>query len=324
MKILVFEWLMGGGVSDQYPLDEATLEFLEQGRMMLSRVCEDFLEQGHQLVVPVDRQQTFELPETYQRVDVKHPSRVPVRLRAVVDQVDAILLIAPETDGCLENVCAWLAPWKEKFISPDVTFVRLAADKWNCQHLLTQAGINCPKSILFDDGVPVDEQIFNSLKGPLVIKPIDGAGSEGVSIVEKQNDIHPLIQAGKFIVQEFVEGIAVSVSAVVSLENAPLFLQPMEQVFKRHPIGPFSHSTPIADPNVVERAKTLAVKTFAKLPPTHGYVSLDMVISSRSAAADCVIEINPRLTTSYAFQESSIRLQAARTMANLVACTDLT
>jgi predicted ATP-grasp superfamily ATP-dependent carboligase len=48
------------------------------------------------------------------------------------------------------------------------------------------------------------------------------------------------------------------------------------------------------------RAIRLAEHVSAALPPWRGYLGIDLVLGrDRSGADDCVIEVNPRLTTSY-------------------------
>lgn len=46
------------------------------------------------------------------------------------------------------------------------------------------------------------------------------------------------------------------------------------------------------------RAETLALAAINALPATTGYVGIDLILGE-TAETDCVIEVNPRLTTSY-------------------------
>ena len=57
------------------------------------------------------------------------------------EAADAVLLVAPETDQILLNLCRWLAPWKSKFISPNAEFVAIASNKNLTCDLLERHGI---------------------------------------------------------------------------------------------------------------------------------------------------------------------------------------
>ena len=52
------------------------------------------------------------------------------------------------------------------------------------------------------------------------------------------------------------------------------------------------------DTNLIDRATELGTKAITALPPTIGYVGVDLILTEDSTA-DSVIEVNPRLTTSY-------------------------
>jgi hypothetical protein len=48
------------------------------------------------------------------------------------------------------------------------------------------------------------------------------------------------------------------------------------------------------------RATSLAADSLVALPPTNGFVGIDLVLGCEpDGSADYVIEVNPRLTTSY-------------------------
>ena len=53
-------------------------------------------------------------------------------------------------------------------------------------------------------------------------------------------------------------------------------------------------------PHLAERARSLALRAVATLPEPRGYLGVDLVLGEHSDGSDdVVIEINPRLTTSY-------------------------
>ncbi len=70
------------------------------------------------------------------------------------------------------------------------------------------------------------------------------------------------------------------------------------------------------------RATALATRALNSLPPIIGYVGVDMVLSERSTAHnDYVIEVNPRLTTSYVGLRAIAQTNLAQHMLAIAAGT---
>ena len=66
---------------------------------------------------------------------------------------------------------------------------------------------------------------------------------------------------------------------------------------------------------LAERAKSLAEQALAALPATVGYVGVDLVLGREpDGSEDAVIEVNPRLTTSYVGLRAAARTNLAETM----------
>jgi predicted ATP-grasp superfamily ATP-dependent carboligase len=100
---------------------------------------------------------------------------------------------------------------------------------------------------------------------------------------------------GELIVQPFVPGLAVSV-AFLAGPGDRLALPAAEQRLSDE--GRFRYlggRLPLS-PDLDDRARRLAERAGATIPGLCGYVGVDLVLG---AAHDAVIEINPRLTSSY-------------------------
>ena len=93
MRVLVFEFIVGGGVADQHPLNSELQTFYLQGHSMLKAVCEDLLELGHEVIVTVDRRAEETLPNDVIRINIEHESHLDLKLWNAAIQSDAILLI---------------------------------------------------------------------------------------------------------------------------------------------------------------------------------------------------------------------------------------
>jgi predicted ATP-grasp superfamily ATP-dependent carboligase len=78
-------------------------------------------------------------------------------------------------------------------------------------------------------------------------------------------------------------------------------------------------STPL-DPDLAARARQVALAAVASLPDPHGYIGVDLVLGENSdGSGDCIIEINPRLTTSYIGLRASCRENLAAAMLAIAA-----
>ncbi len=232
---------------------------------------------------------------------------------------DKVMLIAPEPDGILESILRSIPSeslngrgdssterLRTKLVSPQLDFVKIAADKWETFQVLKQA--NCPVVPHFELDHPFDRHQF-----PLVVKPRLGCGSEGISVVSeidkwtakrkqfstKTFDSPTNLGNDYWIATEFKQGQHISIAALCGghhFQWLPACLQSLKiDQSNDHTIeylgGTITQNYPIN-----RRAQTLAQKALLAMPPTVGYVGLDLILGTDGK--DYVVEINPRLTTS--------------------------
>jgi predicted ATP-grasp superfamily ATP-dependent carboligase len=139
-----------------------------------------------------------------------------------------------------------------------------------------------------------------------VCKPRDGAGSQATFLAEDEHRLDDCRERarregffGELIVQPYVAGTPVSVAFLLG-PGRQLALPAVRQHLS--PDGRFHYlggSLPLAaGPGA--RAAGLAGRAVAAVPGLHGYVGVDLVLGAAAdSSRDWVIEINPRLTTSY-------------------------
>jgi predicted ATP-grasp superfamily ATP-dependent carboligase len=135
---------------------------------------------------------------------------------------------------------------------------------------------------------------------PVVLKPDDGAGSEGVQLITDPSglELARTLSAEHYRIESFVSGTPVSVSVLCGPEKNQI-LVPTGQVFDREPLGEYVGAHYPLAPEITLRAIRLAREAVLSLPATKGYVGIDMIISDKGPRFDCLIEVNPRLTMSY-------------------------
>ena len=293
MRILVFEFMVGGGVADQHPLSDELQTFYQQGHSMLKAVCEDLLLLEHEVVTLVDINANVSLPSEVVRISAERQADLDPTLLAAAIDADRILLIAPETDGCLEHFANLLSSFANRFIGPNIGYIQLTADKFKCHRWCSQRGVPCPETFLLRESDDLPENFL-----PCVAKPVDGAGSENVRLISSAAELNDF--SAPVLIQKYVAGIAVSVSVIVESSEMVHFLEPGQQVFDAEPFGVHLRTEFPLEPDLRERALKLARLVVDASPNVVGYFGIDMVLTE-DVADDVVIEINPRLTTSYYF-----------------------
>lgn len=276
---------------------------------MLSAVLEDFQKAGHDVVLPVDGRVWDFFPNRtgLEKRKVLRSDDLGSLLLDLTREVDFVLIVAPETESILVECLKWLSPVQQKLLNPDVAFTSLTSNKNKMFEYL--------RAMEFEDklipfGNNYEEYLeeiscFGVWRLPLVLKPADGAGGDEVNFIFDWSEAKLKMSraVSEYRIEEFVSGTPVSVSAICGPSGCDL-LTPTIQVFEDNDPEPGFHYVkakyPMAD-SLSDRAIHLATKVIAALPPARGYIGIDMILGDEKdgEARDVLIEINPRLTTSY-------------------------
>jgi predicted ATP-grasp superfamily ATP-dependent carboligase len=211
--------------------------------------------------------------------------------RRIAARADWSVVIAPEFEGILLDLCREVESVGGRLLGPSPAIVALAGDKWACYHHLLKAGIPTSRTWLVSDPRVPDEARF-----PLVQKPLDGAGSIDTFLVRNPEQIQ---RRPGFLLQEFVPGTPASVALLCGPDRI-VPLVPAYQVLSDD--GEFRYlggRLPLPKP-LAARAVHLATRAVESLAYPRGYLGVDLVLGEdEGGSGDAVIEINPRLTTSY-------------------------
>ncbi|MEN0111980.1 MAG: ATP-grasp domain-containing protein, partial [Planctomycetota bacterium] len=181
-----------------------------------------------------------------------------------------------------------------RLASPSSAFVAVAADKQACAERLAAAGVPTPDAARLeaDAALPAD------FPYPAVVKPIDGAGSQDTHVVNHAAD-RPPAYAWPRRLERFVPGVAASVG-VLGDGGGRLWPLPAcrQRLSSDGRLAYLGGETPLAA-GLARRAERLATDAVRAIGPLVGYAGVDLVLGDDpDGAADAVIEINPRLTTS--------------------------
>ncbi|MFQ3649951.1 MAG: ATP-grasp domain-containing protein [Gemmataceae bacterium] len=210
------------------------------------------------------------------RFDLQALPQIEVQLarsRAEIFQLaphcQAALIIAPEIDDILGSIIAGLEAFPDcRLLGPDSATVRLTADKHALAEHLSRAGVPTPPTTLLNGSV---------------IKPRYGAGCQ-----------HTFLTYNDYILQPHIPGMAASVAFI---DGKPL-RGCMQTIVEIGGLLSYQGGWCPLDAALEMRAVTLAQAAIDSLPNRRGYLGVDLVLADR-CDHDVVIEINPRLTTSY-------------------------
>jgi predicted ATP-grasp superfamily ATP-dependent carboligase len=239
----------------------------------------------------------------------------------VAAEADLTLVIAPELDGALIDRCRRVEQCGGRLLGPGVNLIELCSDKQHTADHLAAAGVPTPQGMPIGQG----ETLPADFPYPAVLKPRDGCGSHGVQLFPTWSEAARFGTAPwSARLERFCPGIPASV-ALLCGSNVVRVLPPCRQRLSGDSRFAYHGGELPLPPDLARRAAALALRTVRTLPEPRGYVGVDLVLghssrhvpravaeSEKSLAdgpsrhtecayydADYVIEINPRLTTSY-------------------------
>ncbi len=311
MKVAVLEYLSGGGL-----IDNAISPSLHQeGMAMLSALSNDLVLSGHQVHTCLDRTSLAQRDSLHSDVQVHDLGTADVDWLKSWDTIarscDRTVVIAPELDKQLEHIVERLRATGSNVVASSLDFLRATSDKLITAQLLSKANVAHPSTCTLSQFV--EESSSTTTPMPLTVKRRDGAGCAGMKYFANTSMVRNWLakqdlNGDEWIVQPWLAGRPASlaiiaddhwhvlgaVEQIIELESSS-FDSEISKVSYRGGTGPFIGAT--LDP--LER---LAKKVRQALPPgARGWIGIDFLVQMDPLGSkeSVVIEVNPRLTTSY-------------------------
>lgn len=295
MKLFIYEHLTSGACIDN-PLP-ASLQ--SEGDSMLQAVIRDF---QHVPGVDLITMRDSRLPAA--AVDECEIHWVNVQTdynqgwQQCLAAVDAVLLIAPENDGILAGLQQAVQSADKIELGCEPAITRLCSDKLALSALLGQHGFDTLPGQTIEDYLHQPQ--FKARQ--LVIKPRDGAGAVETYLFDSSTDLPrwlPEKSPHKFIVQPYIEGKAISLNALFSNECVILLSRNSQQIRHHQQYLQVTTSVPAADGEsliAADTANSILQALQTTLPGLWGFVGIDLIVTQNGPS---IVEINPRLTSSY-------------------------
>lgn len=229
-----------------------------------------------------------------------------------IDENDAIWPIAPETDGLLLKLCSDIELAGKKLLNCPAKAVAFAGSKISVIQRLAQNGLPTVPTRYFHEWN--EEKLFDATSGLYVVKPDDGAGCENSWLVSGYLPQVKEESKNGFIVQPWIEGDALSLSILFDHGQSRLLsvnrqlIERSNQEFKLKGL----EVNALSDSEGFWQA--LSDKIAGAMPELWGYAGIDLILTDRGPM---ILEINPRLTTSYAGLKSAIGINLAQSILDL-------
>jgi predicted ATP-grasp superfamily ATP-dependent carboligase len=309
-RLCLYEWATAGGldgpdgsaIATEQTLADAVRE--EGGAMLTALAREAASSLRYDTRVLLGEGVVFQPPAGVNVVTIPR-GREQDGLQAAAAACDWLLLVAPETDRILERRLQRVAASGCQLASPTADFVALAADKHATAMTLAAAGVPVPAGCRLRIG----ECPPAGFRLPLVRKRLGSTGCDGLQVIRNRGD------AGKPAMHDerleaFVHGLPVSVSVLCG-SGCLLPLPPVVQRFSPGCSPSYLGGQLPVPTAAASRAQKLAVKAIRALTraaeragnghaSASGWVGVDMILGDcKDGHSDRVLEINPRVTTSF-------------------------
>lgn len=240
---------------------------------------------------------------------------------------DAAYIVAPESNNVLQTLVTNIEQADVTSLNCSASDIGKVSDKSVILAHAKEMGLPTPATVIIstrEDVAEIERTIDGRLGFPLVIKPLDGVGCTGLSVARNERQVAGAVakviresSSEYFVAQELIHGTAVSVSLLstgkvtlpVSLNKQDVSLMVPEFTSTYN-----GGQVPLNSPRKRE-AFTLAEKLVRSFRGLRGYVGVDLVLTEEEPI---VIEVNPRLTTSYVGMRKITGFNPAQAIINAV------
>jgi predicted ATP-grasp superfamily ATP-dependent carboligase len=277
--------------------------------MMRDAALRDFAQiPGIEILMTCDQRLTAPF-EAHQVLMIDVTQDVWVLWEQHIDASDAVLLIAPETNGVLERLTRLAEKLNKVVLGSGTSAIKLAGDKWTTYQSFISHHISTLDTYLANN-------LPNPLQGPFIAKPRVGAGCDDMAYFEDVVSLQAWLKGREHthLVQPYQIGDATSFSMLCKKGKAYLLSCNRQNI--QIAGQEVSYHGGVMNGMDEHRAafNTLAKKIAQAMPDLAGYVGVDLIVHQD---VYFVLEVNPRLTTSYVTLHEACGCNPAQMLLNL-------
>ena len=311
MKVAVLEYLSGGGTID----NAMSTSLLNEGMSMLSALANDFVLCGHEVHTCLNTV-TMHLKNGL-HVDVHVQELSPSdsdwlsRWAAIARSCERTIVIAPELDHQLERIVERLRGDGSMVVASSKEFLSAACDKLTTANLLSASNVSHPSTRTLSQFLQSSSD--STPLAPMTMKRRDGAACVDMKYFATPTTLNDwlanqFLDGDEWIVQPWLSGRPASMAVIAGdhwhvlgaveqfIEIAPISLDcESSMVSYLGGAGPLSGVS-------FDQLESLAKKVRQAFPPgASGWIGIDFLVPDEAVGSQelVVIEVNPRLTTSY-------------------------
>ena len=223
---------------------------------------------------------------------------------------DAVLLIAPETGGVLEKLTLLAEKLNKVVLGSRASAIKLAGDKWLTYQSFISNHIPTLETYLAN-------ALPKSMEGAYIAKPRDGAGCDDMAYFEDAQALKIWLKSREHthIVQPYQTGDAASLS--MFCKNGKAYLLSCNRQHIQINGQQFSYCGGVMNgmDEYRETFNAIAQKIAQAIPYLTGYVGVDLIVHQGEFF---VLEVNPRLTTSYVALHQACGCNPAQMLLDLI------
>lgn len=301
LKLFVCEFITAGGLGAEV-LPES---LVKEGMLMRDALLHDLMElDGYEIVMLHDARLG---PSPLVKNSIKVDGHFEDAFKNMLTQADLVWLIAPETAGILLKLSEMCYEKDVIFLGCEFDSTLIGTSKSLAYEALKAANIFTIPVIAGEDFV-LDEAFTQAKSIQLlnancwVAKPEDGAGCDGIKIFDDLQKLMIWLKEDNryltYLVQPYQQGVAASFCMICRAGKGWLLSCNQQHLVKDLNTFTLNGVTINGMQGYWQRFETLARKIAKILPDAMGYIGVDVIVDVENDKI-YVVEINPRLTTSY-------------------------
>ncbi|MHC1590313.1 MAG: ATP-grasp domain-containing protein [Candidatus Hecatellaceae archaeon] len=318
MEVCVYEHVSGGGYAGR----ELPGWGLAEGYSMLATLLEDFKSLGCKVSTLLDSRVKAEGLKADVIKKVDSSLEAEGMLEDLVSKADVTMIVAPEHDGVLSKLVRLAEKHSPAVLNCPSTFFKKLPGKAEILEALKAGSVRTPETLVLES-----PETSAPLKGwtrfPAAVKPSLGAGCLGLSLAPNRSRLEEAVKhawkasPSKILVQRFVEGLHGSLLLLASSSEAEVLslnLQILDftQDGRVKYLGGLT-PLPLRESSAVIAEGLKAAETL--ISNLKGFIGIDFVLAE---GEPWIIEVNPRITTSYLGLRKTLKDNPARLL--LEAC----
>lgn len=217
--------------------------------------------------------------------------------RLCMESADAVWVIAPESDGVLRQLVQLAHDSQTLWMGAGLTAITIASDKHRMAQVLGDAKLPVIPSYFYDDWEQAEV-------GPWIVKPNDGAGCEDTFVLKTKQAVSDWFAVNpqrltSHIVQPYLKGIPASISVLGLKDQAVVLSCNLQAITLQDGQLCYRGGVVNGAAEYWDQLSCVANQIKAAMPDLTGYFGVDVLLDIESQPNFTIVEINPRLTTSY-------------------------